>query len=84
MDKGAMVDVLKQQGVVKKAVFSLELSTGSDADLIVKGYDVDQGAQLVLDKKITLCLRLLGTKGLQPEIMGSYLVSSPHTKRCFY
>lgn len=48
MDKGAMVDALKQRGAVKKAVFSLELSTGPDADLIVKGYHIDQGAQLVL------------------------------------
>lgn len=51
MDKGAMIDALKPRGVVKKALFSLELSTGPDADLIVKGYDIDQGAQLVLDTR---------------------------------
>lgn len=42
-----MIDALKPRGVVKKALFSF----GPDADLIVKGYDIDQGAQLVLDTR---------------------------------
>lgn len=49
MDKGAMIDAIKPLRVIKKTLFSLELSTGPDADLIVKGSDTDQGAQLVLD-----------------------------------
>lgn len=51
MDKGAMIDALTHPGVVKKALFSLELYTGPDADLIVKGYDTDQRSQLVLDTR---------------------------------
>lgn len=36
-----MNDALQPLWVVKKALFSLELSTGPDADLIVKGLSWD-------------------------------------------
>lgn len=51
MDKGAMVDALEQLGDVKGALFSWELSTWPDPDLMVKTYDIDHVAQLVLDTR---------------------------------